>query len=325
MSIERIPYYQLQFYEVVKDYAILFIGLLAVTTASFIVLGAKDSSGFPLDSVSLALIRVFLTGVLSFFLIQRLASSDSHTSSKTKKYTLLLIFISGSALAVHFTFWFISLNLLPVGVSLSLTNTAPIWILFFISIGLRKLPNYKELVAVYLSLFGVIILVINNASLDISSNYILGVILALISGMALALYLSLAKWGVQNFGLWKYFGMVNLSASVPLLVYVLLFSKFSTFSFELLFFGLILALIPGLIGHASFQFSMVRLRPSIVGALTLGEPVLGSIVAWIALNQVLNVTQIIGIFIVMLGIILVIFVSTTKENMYISEKLPGRE
>ncbi|MFV2014479.1 MAG: EamA family transporter, partial [Candidatus Heimdallarchaeota archaeon] len=105
---------------------ILLFGIFGVTSSSFIFLAADK------DPYSIAFMRVLLTGVISYFV--SLGYSNSIDKISLTRNDLIKIFVAGFSLATHFSWWFASLNYIPVGISLALTNTAPIWLTILVII-----------------------------------------------------------------------------------------------------------------------------------------------------------------------------------------------
>ncbi len=287
---------------------VLLIGVLAVTTSSFIVLGAKSSNGHAVDRVSLAMFRVLFTSLISYGLLYKILGMNPHPKMETTGSSLLeripsplVVIISGISLGLHFGLWFISLDYLPVGVSLALTNSAPLFIVLLTWLFYHEKSRPLQII-------GVVIGVLGTAVLSWESSYdtdifINGTLYAFLSAIALAVYLSLAKRGIHDDGLWKYFGKVNFMAALFLFTWAMTTNGFEPTP-QAVLNGLLLALIPGTIGHASFQYAMSRLKSALVSVSILGEPLLGALFAWLIYSQYLSFLQIVGIFTILFGIYL---------------------
>ncbi|MCE7734005.1 MAG: EamA family transporter, partial [Candidatus Heimdallarchaeota archaeon] len=83
---------------------------------------------------------------------------------------------------------------------------------------------------------------------------------------------------------------------------------------SLWFWGLALAVFPGILGHAIYNFSMSKLDPIDVSIATLGEPVLGSILAYVFLHQLLSNLQIVAMSSLILAIGFTINISNRNED-----------
>ncbi|MCE7737402.1 MAG: EamA family transporter, partial [Candidatus Heimdallarchaeota archaeon] len=186
---------------------ILVFGVLGVTSSSFIFLEADK------DPYSIAFIRVLLTGIISYLLISKNYITSEQVPITRKD--IGKIFIAGFSLATHFSWWFASLNYIPVGISLALTNTAPIWLAILVIVIYKQTPHPNQFISMFFVILGSVILFSNNSKLG--DNGIEGLTLAMGSAFGFAIYLILAKSMVPKLGLWRYFGLVNLFAAFTIL------------------------------------------------------------------------------------------------------------
>lgn len=291
---------------------VLAIGIISVTSSSFIVLEAGEISNEMTARIRLAMFRVFFTAVFAYLILYKVlrlnpkGESLDEVGGKSLNLSMTVaIFLSGCSLALHFALWFISLDYLPVGISLALTNSAPIFVVALTWFLYREQTSLVQILGVVIAVFGASIL--SFQILDNSTTFVYGFVFAFLSAIALAIYLSLARKGVNELGLWNYFGKVNFVASLFLLCWLLLIRS-SPFSVPALIYGFLLALVPGIMGHASFQYAMARVRSAIVSISTLGEPLLGTIVAWLILGQSLTFFQILGGLLILFGV----YVTSTR-------------
>lgn len=286
---------------------ILLLGVVMVTTSSFIVRYALQ------DPYTLAAARVLITGTLSLII----STQFRYTRLELQSKEILLIFVAGISLASHFAWWFASLSYIPVGTSLSLTNTAPVWIAIISLIVFKQLPNRRGILSIMFVLIGTSILFMGSNTSDLE---IYGLILALSSAIGFAIYLIIAKMMVKKVGLWRYFGLVNSISGLTLLPIVLLQEK-SILLPNLWFFGLLLAIFPGLLGHAVYNWAMAKLDQVEVAIATLGEPILGTIIAAIIFTELLGSLEIIGMAF-LLGAILLSMLNTNSEKKNEAENIP---
>ena len=126
-------------------------------------------------------------------------------------------------------------------------------------------------------------------------HYLIVLLTALASAFGFAIYLLSAKQTVPKLGLWRYFGWVNLVSAGTLFLWVILQQNSELIlDPSLWFWGTLLALFPGLSGHAVYNWAMAKLDSVDVGVATLGEPVLGTFLAWVFLHQALAHLEVIG-------------------------------
>ncbi|MCY3411917.1 MAG: EamA family transporter [Candidatus Heimdallarchaeota archaeon] len=285
---------------------ILYLGVLAVTTSSFIIRWAQQ------DAYSLAAARVVMTGIISLLFSLRFKYGKLNLSARE----YLLIIVSGVSLASHFAWWFASLSYIPIGTSLSLTNTAPVWIIILSILFFKKWPTTKHWISIISVVIGTLILFLTSYSEDLEVQ---GLLLAVASAIGFAIYLLIAKMMVDRVGLWRYFGLVNSIAGITLLPIVLLQQKDVGIP-ELWIFGIILAIIPGMFGHAVYNWAMSKIDQVDVAIATLGEPVLGTILAMFIFAEFLEWTQIIGMVFLLLAILLTVLDKSIHPTLVNEEK-----
>ncbi len=281
---------------------ILYAGVLAVTTSAFIVKYAQQ------DPYSLAAVRVILTGVISLSFSKLFKYQKLDLTNQEKG----LIILSGISLASHFAWWFASLSAnIPIGTSLALTNTAPVWIVILSVIIYREKPNAKATVSIILVIIGSAILFISSNTTQLEIE---GLIYAIASAIGFAIYLIIAKLLVQKVGMWRYFGLVNITAGISLLPIILLQDKEIIIP-DLWIYGMLLALIPGMLGHATYNWAMSRIDQVDVAIATLGEPILGTFFAFIIFREYLDTSEIIGMFFLLSAILLTLISNSTDRNI----------
>lgn len=270
---------------------ILYLGVLAVTTSSFIIRFADQ------DAYSLAASRVLLTGLFSLILSTKFNYSKLQISRKE----IGLIILSGMSLASHFAWWFESLSFLPIGTSLSLTNTAPVWLVIISVLIYKKFPSKNSFLSILLVVLGTTFLFIASYS---DTIIVQGLLLALGSAIGFAIYLLIAKELVNKVGLWRYFGMVNLTAGITLLIVLFLSGNQGITNVDVWQYGVVLAIVPGMLGHATYNWAMSKIDQVDVALATLGEPVLGTFFAWVVFSELLKLEEFLGVMLLLSAILL---------------------
>jgi drug/metabolite transporter (DMT)-like permease len=76
----------------------------------------------------------------------------------------------------------------------------------------------------------------------------------------------------------------------------------------------LLALIPQLVGHTSFNYAVNYLPPTLVSTLLLLEPVGAAVLAIILFNEVPGTTTLIGSLLLLVGVAITILSSRSKES-----------
>ncbi len=104
--------------------------------------------------------------------------------------------------------------------------------------------------------------------------------------------------------------LLSLALRVP-------FTGYSTETY--LLFLLILAVVPQLIGHSSFNWALRYLSASLVALVILGEPLLSTVFAWIILAEKLTWGKVIGGLLIFAGIYLAVRYAIWTELGFPSE------
>jgi len=91
-----------------------------------------------------------------------------------------------------------------------------------------------------------------------------------------------------------------------LLVFLSLFfqKSFGGYSSSTYLFMFLIALIPQLIGHTTFNWALKYLPASMVAIATLGEPIGSSILAYFILHEGLTLWKMIGGVLILAGIVI---------------------
>ena len=68
----------------------------------------------------------------------------------------------------------------------------------------------------------------------------------------------------------------------------------------------ILGLVPTLIGHTAFSYSVKYISPTVIAAFPLGEPIIASYLAWILFTEIVSSYAIAGGPFIIIGLIILI-------------------
>ncbi len=207
--------------------------------------------------------------------------------------------LSGLFLALHFGFWFASLQKIPVMRSTLLVTLAPIWAGLLEWVVLKRPPNRYFWIGLGLALPGVVLL----SGGDISKSNPIGDVQALIAGVAGASYFVIGSRLRQRMKLATYTGLVCFVAACALLP-VVLASELNFLELSNKNWLLIAALIAGpqLIGHNGLNYVLKYLPASLVTATTLLEPFGAAFLAWLFLHEVPFFHEMLGGLLIVFGI-----------------------
>jgi drug/metabolite transporter (DMT)-like permease len=288
--------------------AILF-GILAVSTASiFIRFAQKEASSL--------VIAAWRLTIASIILVPIAASTHKRELTSLKRSDLLMALLSGVFLALHFATWITSLQYTTVASSVVLVSTIPLWVAILSPLTIKEPIRRAVLLGLILALVGGVIVGVSD-SCNINAGRLscpsltsfmhgrafFGDILAVCGAIAGAGYLLIGRRLRQKMSLVGYISLVYGMAAVVLIIIMLSAGEHPFGYTPTIYLWLILlAIIPQLIGHSTFNWALGYLSAAYVSITLLGEPVGSSILAYIILNEKPTLLKLIGGVLILVGI-----------------------
>jgi len=219
------------------------------------------------------------------------------------------LLLSGVLLSLHFAFWITSLRYTSVASSVVLVNTHPIFVGIGSWIFIKERPGVKLISGICLSILGSALISFGDRSA--SEGALLGDGLALLGAMTVSGYFLVGRKMRKGHGLLSYIFPVYSTAGVVLVLLALLFRDpfFGYRSSNYLLFFL-LALIPQLIGHTTFNWALKYIPASLVAITILGEPVGSTALAFFILGEGLTWWKTLGGIFIFLGILVALWRSS---------------
>ena len=268
------------------------IGVLAVSTAS-IFIKLCDAPALIIATYRMAFASLVL---LPYALYKR-------TGRTWGRKEIGWLILSGFFLSLHFAFWIASLKYTSVASSVVLVSTHPI----FVGIGSRLF--LKERMGFYL-IFGIILSVLGSAlisygDMSLSEKALMGDGLALLGAIAASGYFLVGRKMRKSQDLFSYILPVYSTAALALIVFSLAFHEsFFGYTRSTYLYLLLLALVPQLIGHTTFNWALKYLPASMVAITILGEPVGSVILAYFILGEGLTSWKVVGGVLILAGILI---------------------
>ena len=258
----------------------LALGIAAVSSGSIFARFAQVDA----PSLAIAAFRLFLA---TLFLLPAAWLRYRHRLRRLSAREWGWLLASGLLLAIHFATWITSLEYTSVASSVALVSTSPLWVALFAWLAWRE-PLTPTLVAgLGLALAGSVVISLAEAQAAISPRPILGNLLALAGALAVSGYWLIGRHLRRHLPLVPYVTVVYGAAALLLLGAALFFRQ-PLYGFKPATYGwfLLLALIPQLLGHSSFNWALGHLGAVYVAVATLGEPIGAAILALLFLGEV---------------------------------------
>jgi drug/metabolite transporter (DMT)-like permease len=292
------------------------IAILAVSTSSIFVRFAQREA----PSIVIAALRLgFAVVAIAPFAIIRYRSE----LRKFNRHQLLLAALSGGFLAVHFAAWITSLEYTSIVSSVVLVSTGPLWVALFSPLFLKEPLIRPVLIGMLLALLGGTVIALGDScqinhglvcpsfSGFLRGEALLGNFLALVGAWALAGYLMIGRSLRSGMSLVPYIFVVYGVAAVALFAAMFASGQRPTgFSGMTYVWILLLALIPQLIGHSTFNWILRFLPVTLVAITTLGEPVGSAVLAYFILKELPASLTIFGGLLILIGI----YISSRKHD-----------
>ncbi|MDI7260280.1 MAG: DMT family transporter [Thermodesulfobacteriota bacterium] len=276
----------------IRLYLFLATGIIAISTAS-IFIKLCDAPALVIAAYRMTLASLFL---LPFAGYQRVWKGWNGSE-------LRWLILSGTFLALHFAFWITSLKFTSVASSVVLVSTNPLfvgigaWLFFKEPVGLNLI------LGITLSILGSGL--ISFGDMSISSDALMGDGLALLGAITASGYLLIGRKMRKGQDLLSYIFPVYSAAAIVLVILSLISQKpFFGFSSSTYLYLFLLALVPQLIGHTTFNWALKYLPAPLVAIAILGEPVGSTILAFFILGEGLTPLKIIGGILIFTGILI---------------------
>ncbi len=211
--------------------------------------------------------------------------------------------LSGLLLSLHFALWIASLKYTSVASSVVLVTTHPIFVGMGGLLFLKERPGLTLIIGIALSVLGSGL--IGYGDMVLSGQALMGDGLALLGAIAASGYLLIGRKMRKEQDLFSYIFPVYSMAGLILILLSLIFQKpFFGYSSSTYFYLFLLALVPQLVGHTTFNWALKYLPASMVAVAILGEPIGSTILAYFILGEGLTIWKVIGGMSILSGILI---------------------
>jgi drug/metabolite transporter (DMT)-like permease len=220
-----------------------------------------------------------------------------------------LALLSGLFLGLHFATWISSLEYTSVASSVVFVDTSPLFVGLASHLLLKERVSRQMSAGIAVAVLGGII--IGYGDFGLGARELFGDFLALAGAMAVSGYFLVGRKLRRKLSLLSYIFLVYATAAAFLVVLCLVTGHtFSGYSWQTYLMFLLLAVVPQIIGHSSFNWALRYLPATFVGVGTLGEPVGSTILAYFVLDEVPTLAKIGGGALILIGI----YISSRAES-----------
>jgi drug/metabolite transporter (DMT)-like permease len=286
----------------------IILAIFAVSFASIFIHYAQEDA----PSLVIAAYRLFFAAI---FLAPVAWSKHREELQSLRRKDFFLALLSGAFLAVHFATWISSLEYTSVASSVVLVSTSSLWVALLSPFFLKEKLSRYVILGTILTLLGGSIVGISDTCVWTGSlvcpswveftqgRAFFGNFLALVGAWAVAGYLMIGRRLRAKTSLIPYIFLVYGMAAVILAAFMFLAGD-SPFGYKPMTYlwMLLLALVPQLIGHSTYNWILRYLPAAFVSITTLGEPIGSTILAYFLLQESPSMMKLIGGGIILVGI-----------------------
>ncbi|MFD1738851.1 DMT family transporter [Bacillus salitolerans] len=298
--------------QMTKAYIALTIGVLSVSaSAIFVKLAGAPSS-------ITAFYRLFFSILIMFPLV---FVKYKNELKRINRREWLFSIIAGVFLALHFVLWFESLRFTSIASSVVLVTMQPLFAFIGTYLFFQERFSLKTILSGTLAISGSVI--ISWGDFRISGLALWGDILALVACLLVTIYLLFGQHVRKQLSLITYTFIVYSVSTITLFIYAVLSGdSFFEYENEQWFYFVLLAIVPTLLGHTLFNYSLKWISTSIISVAILFEPIGASVLAYYVFHELPLIHQIFGGLIVIVGICLFLLFKR-KETVKKDKKRPS--
>jgi drug/metabolite transporter (DMT)-like permease len=237
---------------------------------------------------------------------------------------ILLALLSGFFLAIHFATWISSLEYTTVASSVVFVSTSPLWVALLAPLTIKEPISRAVVIGMGLALGGGIMVGLSDSctlsgsqiacppfSEFVGGEAFLGDILALIGAICGAGYIIIGRSLREKMSLIPYIFVVYGMAAIILII--IMFGAGETplgYTPQIYFWMLLLAIVPQLLGHSTFNWALRYLSAAYVSITLLGEPIGSAILAYFFLQEEPTGLMIFGAILILIGI----YIASQREQ-----------
>lgn len=233
---------------------------------------------------------------------------------------LLLGILCGVVFGLDVAVWNVAIQESTATQASLLTNLSPVWVGIGAFFFLKNKPKKNFWIGTVVAVLGMVTLV--GFHFFINLNFDLAFIFGILSGMLYAVYMLVSKFILHEFNVVSFMSISLLASAIALgIISYAIGEPFSGFSNMGWFVLLIQGVICQLAAWLLISFATKRMRATLVSVSLLGQGILASILAWLFVDETINLQMVIGGLILLLGIRITFY---DKEITFKTRIIPSK-
>lgn len=273
---------------------LILVGIASISCASILIRLADA------PALSIAAYRVALATLI---IVPFYARTGSPWRSEWSRKVFFTTALSGLFLALHFSFWIYSLRMTSIASAATLCNSTPLFVALFSFLWLKESPSGRLKLGILFTLAGSVF--VAGTDFSFSRDAVLGDLLAVGGAVMAAGYFISGRIARRSLRLSAY-AVVSYGTAAALLIPAchLFGARLSGFSNETYLFLVLLAVVPQVVGHTTFNWALKFIPPTTVSVLVLGEPIGASVLAYFIFGETISPQKGLGLLTLAAGILL---------------------
>lgn len=284
------------------------IGAMCLALAASMWGGMYVVSKYVLDYIpplTLVWVRYVIAFTLLFIVLKIIETKNGNCTVITKSDWFLLAWIGFIGYFVSIAFQFIGTKLSDAHTGALITSATPAFIVVFARLVLKEKLTFRKITSVLLATLGVVIVIGWDTKVG---AYFLGSIVlvgAAITWALLSVYVKVASKRLTSLTITTYAVLFALVFTTPAMVWELQ-SNDVYYQNTLIILGVIYLGVVSTAGAFFLWNKGLELMDAGIGSLFFFfQPLVGSFLGWLLLNEKLDVNFFIGGFLIMMGVVIV--------------------
>ncbi|MEA5471464.1 DMT family transporter [Spirulina sp. 06S082] len=280
---------------------ILGVGVFAISMSAIFIRLTLEITGFHGVGFSLFLSASRL--IIATFMLLPIWRGVRQTSISPKAF--YYAGIAGLCLAFHIAFWISSLSFTSITAATTLVTTNPIWIAILSRFWFQEKLRKLTILGIVIALLGGIAIALGGMQGEsVSSQPLLGDILALIGAWFVSFYLLLGRESQrQGLSTSHYITIAYTIAAIALFPFPFFFGfGYLGYPLSVYFYVLLMAVFSQVIGHTTINWAVRWMSPVLVSLIILFEPVGSSILGYFVFGELPSSIVILGAIIILVGV-----------------------
>ncbi|UMB61114.1 DMT family transporter [Lutibacter sp. A80] len=279
----------------------VFIAIVGIVLFSAKAVLVKLAYQYNVSAIHLLLFRM-LFALPFYILIAFYVKPQNPNKIKNIDFLWVVLFgFIGYYLASYFDF--LGLQYIKAGLERIILFVYPTLVILISKIVFKTKISIKQLLAILITYFGVLIAFWGELSFE-SSNVVLGGFLVFLSAFTYAIYLVGSSWLIPKFGVVSFTAYAMIVSTICVLVHYLIIDRTSIleYTYQVYVLGFLMAIFSTLIPSFLVSLAIKKLGASNFSIIGSIGPVSTIILAYLFLDEKLTFMQLVGAIVVILGI-----------------------